>query len=102
MAEEVFCAPSLPMLIKLLTYSAIWIAFGFLAGSAIWLGMVIARRRAQVPMLRSEEPAPLPVDAAQATTTYRVLKGGMAGKQDAEEAHTRRAGGESKLLNFPR
>ena len=90
------------MLIKLLTYSAIWIAFGFAAGSAIWLGMVVARRRAQAPLVRSEEPPAPSVSDAPATTTYRVLKGGMAGTEAAEEARAHRAGSESKLLNFPR
>ncbi len=86
------------MFIKLLTYTGIWIAFGFAAGSMIWLGMVISRRRTERTVLRSQPQ----LDRGDVGTTYRVLKGGKESSEVSKGTSARRTDGEQELINFPR
>ena len=90
------------MFIKLLTFSAIWIAFGFAAGSAIWFGMVVARKRARAQEAVSESLNNPAAGEGDGGTTYRVLKGGIEDTAAGGRAPARRGSGERELLNFPR
>lgn len=89
------------MFIKLLTFTGIWIAFGFAAGCAIWAGMALSRRQSGGARQQSaQDPLLMQPGRDDGGVTYRVLKGGSEAGTPGE-SH-RPGSAERKLLNFPR
>ncbi len=100
-AEEPRVA-TFPMFLKLLTYSAAWIALGFAAGSMIWLGLILARHKARRSRGASESQDRPSLGREKVATTYRILDGGKADALQVGDAPARRKHGTRELLNFPR
>ena len=98
------------MLFNLLTLSALWLGFGFVAGLFIWLGLVIrratlTRRR---PVVSSEvsvwETGERGFDGAarDAGVTHHAVSEGSGGVSWADSASARRECGGRELLSFPK
>ena len=95
-------ATSFPMFLKLLTYSAAWLALGFAAGSTIWLGLILGRHKARRSRCGAESQDRPSLGREKVVTTYRILDGGNLDALQAGDAPARRKHGARELLNFPR